>query len=171
MIFPIVYAAMLAERGFEVLLARRHVARLVARGARRVPRDLYAPIVLAQAAMFGLLAVEWRLAPWADVGPWTWGMLVALVLAQALRYSAIATLGDRWTTRLYVVPGLAPVARGPYRWLGHPNYVAVMLETLAFPLAFGCMATAVVAFGAHAALLSRRIVIEERALAEAAAGR
>jgi len=85
---------------------------------------------------------------------------VALV-AQALRYWAIASLGDRWNTRIIVVPGLEPVTRGPYRFLRHPNYVAVVLELAAVPLIHGAWVTAAVFTLGNALLLLVRIRADE----------
>jgi methyltransferase len=93
--------------------------------------------------------------------------LVALTVAlgaQALRWWAIATLGWRWNTRVIVVPGAAPVTGGPYRFLRHPNYLAVVLEMLAVPLTHGAWLTALVFSALNAALLAVRIPAEERAL-------
>jgi methyltransferase len=84
--------------------------------------------------------------------------------AQALRWWAIATLGGRWNTRVIVVPGAAPVTGGPYRFLRHPNYLALVLEMLAVPLTHGAWLTALVFFALNAALLAVRIPAEERAL-------
>lgn len=86
-------------------------------------------------------------------------------MAQGLRWWCIATLGPRWNTRILVVPGLPPVRSGPYRWLDHPNYVAVVVEGLALPLAGGAWRTAA-GFGVlNAALLRVRVRAEEQALA------
>ena len=94
-----------------------------------------------------------------------WPMLGLALAAQALRYWAIATLGPRWNMRVIVVPGAPPVDRGPYRWLRHPNYVAVAIEGLALPLVHGAWLTALVFSVANAWLLAVRIRCEERALA------
>ena len=76
--------------------------------------------------------------------PWLgWSMLVLVVLAQALRWWCIRTLGVRWNTRVIVVPGLPLVTGGPYRWLRHPNYVAVVVEGIALPLVHTAWVTAV----------------------------
>lgn len=168
-LFVAVLAFLAVQRGAELMLARRHAGRLLARGGRLVANDLYAPIVALHVAFFGALVVETFASPWAGTGPWTGPFLVLFVAGQVLRYWAILTLGDRWTTRLYVVPGEQAVRSGPYRFLRHPNYAGVALELAAVPLAFGCFATAVVFTAANAALLARRVRIEERALADAAA--
>ncbi len=86
--------------------------------------------------------------------------------AQALRYWAIATLGWRWNTRIVVVPGTAPVTAGPYRWVRHPNYVAVIAEMIALPLVHGAWLTALVFSVGNALLLRVRIRAEEQALGE-----
>ena len=91
--------------------------------------------------------------------------LTAFVLAQALRYWAIASLGRRWNTRVLVLPGAALVRTGPYRWLRHPNYVAVVIELAAVPLLFDAVWTAAIVGALNLALLlGVRIPCENRAL-------
>jgi methyltransferase len=94
-----------------------------------------------------------------------------LVGAQALRFSAQRALGDLWTARVWVTPGIAPVTRGPYRWLRHPGYAAVTIELLAGPLLFGAWRTALGASLFNLVALAIRIPLEERARAGAAARR
>ena len=81
-------------------------------------------------------------------------VLALVVASQALRWWCIATLGQQWNTRVIVVPGLALVSRGPYRWLRHPNYVAVAVEGLALPLVHSAWLTAAVFTVLNAALLT-----------------
>ena len=101
-----------------------------------------------------------------DVSPGlAWPMLTVVVAAQALRWWCIATLGRRWNTRVIVVPGLAPVRSGPYRWLSHPNYVAVVAEGVALPLVHASWVTALVFTLTNAALLTVRLRAENAALA------
>jgi methyltransferase len=92
-------------------------------------------------------------------------MLLLLGFATFLRYWAISTLGERWTTRVLVRPGVPLVTAGPYRWLRHPNYLAVVIEIAALPLVHGAWLTAVVFSVANAALLTVRIRVESMALA------
>jgi methyltransferase len=98
-----------------------------------------------------------------------WPMLAVLAGAQALRWWCIHTLGPRWNTRVIVVPGLPLVTGGPYRWrwLRHPNYVAVVAEGLALPLVHTAWITATVFTVLNAVLLTVRIRCENRALAAA----
>src|SRR5690625_2742060 len=95
-------------------------------------------------------------------------MLAMALASQLLRWWCIAALGPRWNTRIIVVPGLPLVTSGPYRWLRHPNYVAVVVEGFALPLVHSAWITALVFTLANAALLTARIRSENRALADAA---
>lgn len=167
-LFAIVYLAMLAERGFEILLNRRNSRRLAARGAQWLGRhDGFDLILAAQALLFVGVALEVGLARWSGIHPLTWLFLIALVLAQVLRYWAITTLGDRWNIRVVTVTDAPRVMGGPYRWLPHPNYLAVMVEAVALPLAFGAYATAALVGAVQFVALWRRIRIEEQQLGAA----
>lgn len=97
-------------------------------------------------------------------------MLVLALLCQALRWWCIRTLGPRWNTRVVVVPGLPRVTTGPYRYVAHPNYVAVVVEGVALPLVHGAWITAGIFTVLNAALLSVRIRVEEQALTAAEGG-
>jgi methyltransferase len=97
-----------------------------------------------------------------------WPMLVVVLLANALRWWCIATLGPRWSTRVIVLPGVPLVTSGPYRWFAHPNYVAVVLEGAALPLAGSAWFTAGAFTVLNAVLLTVRIRCETRALVAAA---
>jgi len=99
-----------------------------------------------------------------------WAMLLLVVGAQGLRWWCVTTLGRQWNTRVIVVPGLALVRAGPYRWLRHPNYLAVVIEGIALPLVHAAWVTALAFTVLNAVLLLRfRIPAEERALASASA--
>ena len=91
-------------------------------------------------------------------------MLLLLGAATALRYWTISTLGERWTTKVLVRPGVPLVGGGPYRFLRHPNYLAVVVEIVALPLVHGAWLTAVVFSVANAILLIVRIRTENAAL-------
>lgn len=152
------------QRLAELAWSRRNERRLRAQGAVEHGAGHYPAIVVLHA---GLLAALWLVAP-ADRAldlPW----LLAWLALQPVRLWVIASLGERWTTRLLVVPGAPLVTRGPYRWLRHPNYLIVLLEVPVLALACGEPALAL-AFGlANAAVLTLRIAVEDRALGRAAA--
>jgi methyltransferase len=90
----------------------------------------------------------------------------ALVGTMALRYWAVSSLGDRWNTRVLVEPGVPAVTSGPYRFLGHPNYLAVVVEIAALPMLHTAWLTAILFTVLNAWMLRLRIAVEERALLE-----
>lgn len=162
------YLALLAaERLLELRISSRNARRQLAGGGVEAGRAHYPAMVLFHAAFLAACALEPLLWP----RPWPLAAalpaLAAALLAQALRWWAVASLGGRWTTRVVVVPGAPPVTAGPYRWLAHPNYLAVALELLAVPLIGGALATAALATLGNALLMAVRIPAEERALGEA----
>lgn len=155
-------AFLVAQRLAELGLARWNTARLRAAGGVEFGASHY-PLIVGLHA-FWLLGL-WILGHGRDVEP-VW--LAFFVLLQGGRIWALAGLGRRWTTRVIVMPGLAPVARGPYRWLRHPNYAVVVLEIAVVPLALGLPLFALVFSLANFALLAWRIRVENEALAWAA---
>jgi methyltransferase len=103
--------------------------------------------------------------------PWLgWPMLAVVFAAQALRWWVIATLGHQWNVRVVVVPGLPRVTGGPFRWLRHPNYVAVVAEGVALPLVHTGWITALVFTLVNAVVLTVRIRCESAALDEVLVG-
>ncbi len=160
----IVAVAIVIQRLAELRLARRNEAWARARGAvEHGARHYPAFFVLHGAWLFGWIGEAWLRGPQLARGWLVW--LAVLAFAEVLRYWAIASLGRRWNTRVLVMPGEPPLTRGPYRFIRHPNYVAVALELAAVPLMFGAWITAVVATLANAVLLlAVRIPVEERAL-------
>jgi methyltransferase len=155
------------QRMLELRLSRRHERILRARGAVERGREHY-PLMVGLHVLWLLSTLVEGLLRGPDI-PVYWPVPLALfLLAQLLRYWAILSLGDYWNTRVLVVPGTRLVARGPYRYLRHPNYAVVIVEIATFPLIFGDWITALVFSILNAALLFVRIRTENRALAELA---
>jgi len=157
---------LVAERLVELWLSKRNAARAFARGGVETGQAHYRVMVAFHTLFLFACVAEVFVLRRPFPGVWGWVALGGAVLAQGLRYWAIATLGERWNSRIIVVPGLAPVTGGPYRFLRHPNYVAVVLELLAVPLIHGAWLTAAVFTVGNAALLFVRIRAEEQALGE-----
>jgi methyltransferase len=148
-----------AQRLAELWWAKRNEARLLAAGGVEYGRRHLPLIVLFHAAwMAGL----WLLAYDRSVDPLFFAIFVVL---QMLRLWVLLTLGRRWTIRIIVVPGERLVARGPYRWLRHPNYAVVGGEIAVVPLALGLPIYALVFTLLNAAVLAIRIPAENAALA------
>lgn len=167
-VFHVVLVATALERLAELVASTRNARWAFARGGVERGRGHFGPMVALHTALILGAFAEVHLLDRPFVPAVGWPALVAVVASQALRWWCIGSLGPRWNTRVVVVPGLPLVERGPYRWLRHPNYVAVALEGLALPLVHGAWLTAVVFTVLNAVLLlGFRIPAEERALDEA----
>lgn len=152
-------AFLIAQRLAELGYAQWNTVNLRAKGGIEFGVRHY-PLMIGLHA-FWLLGL-WVLGHDRGVDPF-W--LTLFILLQVGRLWVIATLGRRWTTRIIVLPGAAPVTCGPYRWLRHPNYLVVVLEIAVVPLALGLPVFALVFSLANAALLAYRIRVENQALA------
>jgi methyltransferase len=153
-----ILALVTLQRLVELALARRHTALLLARGAVEVAPGHYPAIVALHAAwMAGL----WLFAATREVNVPLLAVFGLLVMG---RIWVLVTLGERWTTRIIVLPGAPLVRSGPYRVVSHPNYAIVAGEILVLPLAFGLVAFALVFSALNAVVLWVRIRAEEAAL-------
>jgi len=158
-IFHAVLLFVAAQRAGELVLAQVNTKILLRRGASEIDCGGYKFIVALHAA--------WLLALFAMVPaatPPSWPLLALFFALQAARVWVIASLGRRWTTRIIVLPGAPLVARGPYRWFRHPNYLIVIAELGILPLAFAAVAVAIVFSACNGLLLARRIRLEDTAL-------
>lgn len=152
-------AFLVVQRLGELVLARRNTARLKARGATEHGAAHYPAIVALHTAW--VAAIAW----WGWNEPLRVGWLVVFAALQILRIWVLATLGERWTTRIVVLPEPL-VARGPFRFIPHPNYAVVMAEIAVAPLVLGLHWVAATFFVLNAAiLLLVRIPAENEALA------
>jgi methyltransferase len=159
----VLLAFVTAQRLAELVYARRNEARLRARGAVEYAPEHYRLIVALHAAW---VAGLWLIAMDRPANP-IW--LLLFVVLQVLRLWVLATLKDRWTTRIIVLPEAPLVSSGPYQFIRHPNYAIVAAEIFVLPIVFGLYAYAVAFSLLNAVILSIRIPAEERALQIAAA--
>jgi methyltransferase len=153
---------MAGQRLTEVMLSKRNTAKLMARGGVEYGANHYWLIVGFHTVwLIGMAALAWD-QPVSR--PW----LIVVILLQAGRMWVIRSLGERWTTRIIVLPGVPPVETGLYRYLKHPNYIIVAVEIAAVPLCLGLTAYAAVFFLLNLPILAIRILAEDKALAAAA---
>jgi methyltransferase len=155
------------ERLLELALSARNARHQLARGAREYGRGHYLPMVVFHGLFLFSCGAELLWFHPRTPLPFGLAMLVLVLSAQGLRYWAVLTLGNRWNTRIIVDTSAPPVIGGPYRFVRHPNYVAVCLEVLTLPLVHGCWRTALIFSVGNAVLLAVRIPREEKALGEA----
>ena len=162
--YYILVLAVAVERLAELIVSKRNAEWSFAQGAKEFGREHYPVMVAIHTALLVGCIVE----PWALHRPFIawlgWPMLAVVLLSQGLRWWCIATLGRRWNTRVIVLPEAPLVRRGPYRWLHHPNSVAVVAEGIALPLVHTAWLTAVAFTLANAMLLRVRLRVENSAL-------
>ena len=165
----VIFGLMLAEQR----VSSRHERALLARGAVTPPGDVYRAMAVAYPAVFLAMVGEglWRAAVAAPIEPATTGPswmasgVLLFAAAKGLKYWAIGALGDRWTFKVIVESGRPLVATGPYRYVGHPNYVAILGELAGAALMTGAVIAGPTGFVVFGLLLWRRVRFEERWLA------
>ena len=147
----------------ETIRSTRNTEALKSCGATAVHDPVWPVMASVYPAAFAAMFVESVVRGTPSRDQFVFGMLL-LTLAKALKYYAIRSLGVRWSFRVLVLPQASLVADGPYRWIRHPNYVAVIGELLAAGVMFAAPVTCSLFTLAFAEIIRRRIQIEERAL-------
>jgi methyltransferase len=164
MLFTVLILLVGLERLAELIVSLRNQRWSLERGGVEYGRGHYPWMVALHTGLLGGALAE---AYFFDRGfnpILGWTMLALVVLAQALRWWCIATLGRQWNIRVIVIPGAGAVERGPYKLMRHPNYLAVIIEGFALPLVLGNWITALAFSLLNFWLLRTRINTENRAL-------
>ena len=162
--YVLLIALIALERLVELVVSTRNARWAFARGGVEFGRSHYPVMVVLHVGLLAGACVEVAVADPPFIPALGWPMLALVLLSQGLRWWCIATLGHRWNTRVIVIPGAPLVRGGPYRWLRHPNYVAVVVEGIALPLVHTAWITALTFTILNAALLRVRIRCEDKAL-------
>jgi methyltransferase len=163
--YVLLIAAVAVERLAELVVSQRNRAWSRARGGIEFGARHYPAMVILHTGLLAGCVVEAIALHRPFIPALGWPMLAIVLCAQGLRWWGIASLGRQWNTRVIVVPGAPRVTGGPYRFLSHPNYVAVVVEGLALPMVHTAWITAIVFTVLNAALLRTRINVENDALA------
>jgi len=164
-LFASVCGAVGVTRLVEMSISRAHQAWLATCGAQRHPERVFPFMKALHAAVIVGGPLEVLLFARAWWPPLTAVALLFFLAAQGLRWWVIRSLGVHWNIQIVSSTSqVGVVTSGPYRWIRHPNYVAVLVELLALPLLHGAWVTAVLGLAAHAAILAARIRAEEAVL-------
>lgn len=163
--YRLLILAVALERVAELLVAKRNAAWSRANGGTEVGAGHYPLMVALHTGLLAGCLLEVATLHRPRIPALHRPMIATVLAAQGLRWWCIKTLGRQWNTRVIVVPGAPRVRTGPYRWLPHPNYVAVAVEGAALPLAHTAWLTALSFSLCNAALLRHRIRVENAALA------
>lgn len=163
--YSLLIGVIAVERAAELVVSKRNWAWSRQRGGTEVGTGHYPAMVALHTALLAGCLIEVVVLDRPFIPSLGWSMLAIVVAAQMLRWWCITTLGHQWNTRVIVIPGAQRVAGGPYQWIPHPNYVAVVIEGIALPLVHSAWITAAVFTVLNAAMLRTRIRTENAALA------
>ncbi|RCH56460.1 hypothetical protein DJ568_00955 [Mucilaginibacter hurinus] len=157
--FAIFISLFIIQRLSELYIAARNQKWLLQQGAIEYGREHY-PFMVAMHTLFIVsLITEYVLR---DSPPVNYNFLAILIALLLFKFWVISSLGRYWNTRIYRVPNFQPIAKGPFRWLKHPNYTEVVCEIAIIPLVFHLYYTAVIFTLLNAAMLYVRIGVENK---------
>ncbi len=162
--YLLLLAAVGLGRVFELGLSQRHQQQLTARGAQKIAEPHFPWMVAVHTGVlvFSVLEVWLLRRPLIPALAVAMGLLFAL--SEALRWWVIATMAEHWTIQVMDSARLGVVTSGPFRWIRHPNYLAVFVQLIALPLIHTAWLTALCGTAAHVWVLRRRVAVEEGVL-------
>lgn len=163
--FTLLIVIVAIERIIELVISKRNLSWSFSQGGIEFGRSHYKYMVALHVFLLGgALAEVWITRP--TLNPTlSWIMFALAMASQALRWWCIASLGKRWNTLVVIVPGMPVSKRGPYKWLKHPNYLAVVIEGFALPMVGFAWMTALIFTILNAGVLTVRLRSENAALA------
>src|ERR1700719_2848714 len=164
----IAYLALLAQVGlgrlFELRISRRNQQKLETQGVRKIAETHFRWMVFTHGAVLVCAAAEVTLLHRALIPVLAITMAVLFVFANALRWWVIRTLAGHWNVEVMASSRVGVVTSGPYRWIRHPNYVAVVIELFSLRMIHTAWITAVAGTIANLEILRRRLRVEEGVL-------
>lgn len=161
--FWIFVSLVILQRLSELLISKRNTTWIKTQGGREFGKEQMKWVVALMIFFFFALAVEAYFFQ-KTLSPLWKTLFLFFILAQALRYWTMLSLGKFWNVRIWIVPNFSRVTRGPYRYFSHPNYLAVLIELICLPLMVECWITALSTSLGFLFFLSKRIPAEEKAL-------
>lgn len=163
MFFWVFISFVILQRLAELFIAKRNETKMIQKGAVEIDRAGYKYIVLMHSAFFISLLAEKNISG-RQISQYWIVFLTLFILAQLLRYWVIVSLGEYWNTRIIILKGSSLIKKGPYRFLKHPNYIAVITEIAVISLLFSCYITSIIFTILNIFVLKRRIKTEEESL-------
>lgn len=155
--------ALLLIMAGEAVLSSFNEKLLRARGAIEPPGDVIGVMRVVYPGAFVAMGIEGMVSGPAPADVLLIG-LALLGLAKALKIWAITSLGSKWSYRVLVVPGEPLVTSGPYRFVSHPNYLAVVGEIVSVAMIVWAPITGTLSAVGFGWLMIARIRVEDAAL-------
>jgi methyltransferase len=159
MYFIIFITFFIIQRLSELLIARRNERWLLAKGAVQYGREHYPFMIALHTLFIGSIITEYILR---GEPPIDWIFLLVFIAVLSFKFWALYSLGKYWNTKIYRIPGIRPVKKGPYKFLKHPNYMEVVCEIAVIPLIFHLYYTAMICSVLNAIMLTVRIRVENK---------
>jgi methyltransferase len=162
--FLLLLVSVAALRIVELRISQRHRQQLLSRGAAKIDEPRFRWMVALHTAILLGAAIEVIFLKRPFIPALAAGMFAIFLAANAIRWWVIRTLGEHWNVQVVDSTRLGVVTSGPFRFVRHPNYMAVFAEMLALPLLHAAWITALTGSVAHIAVLAQRLSTEERVL-------
>ncbi|MCC8423786.1 isoprenylcysteine carboxyl methyltransferase family protein [Mucilaginibacter sp. UR6-11] len=163
MYFVVFISLLILQRLSELYISSRNEKWLLQNGAIEYGQGHY-PFMVAMHTLFIIAIIaEYNLRGGTPI---SWGFLAAFLLVLSFKFWALSSLGKYWNTKIYRIPGVYPVKKGPYKIFRHPNYMEVIGEIALIPLAFHLYYTAIIFTVLNAAMLTVRISVENKVWAK-----
>ena len=162
--YLILVSVVAVDRLAEMVYSRRNQRRMRERGARQVRDPVFAGMVLLHIGYLAASPIEVAVMDRTFLTWLGFSSFALLIAANALRIWSIRALSVHWNIQIVSSQSLGAITTGPYRWVRHPNYVALFFEVAALPLIHTAWLTASAATIANLWLLKRRIDAEEQVL-------
>jgi len=147
----------IVQRVSELFISNHNTKALLEKGAKEYGREHYPVMVLLHLSWIIALVI---LGFSQEANYFWFGIFLVL---QILRVWTLASLGERWTTRIIVLDEPL-ILSGPFKYFRHPNYMIVVAEIFVAPMVLGLWQIAILFSCLNAAMLFVRIRTEEKAL-------
>jgi methyltransferase len=163
-LYLILLAAVGATRLLELRISRRHQQQMATRGIEKRTDPQFRWMVAFHALVLSGAAIEVVVLHRPFLPQLAAPMALLFFSATALRWWVIRTMGAHWNVEVMASAPLGVVTTGPFRWVRHPNYLAVFVELVALPLIHTAWITAVAAAAGNFWVLHHRLSLEEPVL-------
>ncbi|MBV8515568.1 MAG: hypothetical protein JO260_09750 [Acidobacteria bacterium] len=153
-----------ALRIIELRVSRNHQRAMMPHGATIVAEPLYPWLVAVHTLVLIGAAVEVVVLKRPFLPALAATMFVIFVAANLVRLWVMRTLGNHWNVQIMDSTRAGVITTGPFRFVRHPNYAAVIVEMITLPLIHTAWITAIFGTLGYLSVLMQRIPLEERAL-------
>lgn len=161
--FILFISFLILQRLSELYISGRNEKWLLSQGAVQYGQSHYPYMVAMHTLFIVSIIVEYFVGDHAEFSS---TFLILFIIVLSFKFWALSSLGKYWNTKIYRIPGVYPVKKGPYKLFKHPNYGEVVLEIAIIPLVFNLYYTAIVFSMLNAAMLYVRISEENRVWAK-----